>query len=219
MPLNPMADNAAGPLSPRRAAWTYGLFAASFALAGAAWLVGCQEVPAADRRPLTAPKPNSAMSAATAPEASSPAPGTGAEDAVDWSALTEDDWKARLTPAQYRVLREEGTERAGTSPLNAVKAAGTFVCAGCGAALFDVDAKFESGTGWPSFYRPVDGVDGDAVAERKDTKFFMTRTEVHCDRCGGHLGHVFDDGPAPTGLRYCINGVSLDFEPAETANE
>ena len=122
---------------------------------------------------------------------------------------TPEDWKRDLTPEQYYVLREHGTERAGTSALNAEKREGVFKCAGCGHALFDSGAKFESGTGWPSFFQPLDG----AVETSEDSSLFMTRTEVHCSRCGGHLGHVFPDGPRPTGLRYCMNGVALAFEP------
>jgi peptide-methionine (R)-S-oxide reductase len=125
---------------------------------------------------------------------------------------TDAEWRAQLTPEQFRVLREHGTERAGTSPLNNEKRKGVFHCAGCEQALFASDTKFESGTGWPSFFRPLPG----AVGTKTDRSFFMTRTEVHCSRCGGHLGHVFDDGPAPTGLRYCMNGVSLTFVPAKT---
>ena len=124
---------------------------------------------------------------------------------------TEAEWRAILRPDAYRVLREHGTERAGTSPLNNEKRAGTFTCAGCGTALFQADTKFESGTGWPSFFAPIDG----AVATTTDRSFFMTRTEVHCAHCGGHLGHVFPDGPPPTGQRYCMNGVSLGFMPAD----
>ena len=123
---------------------------------------------------------------------------------------TEAEWRAILRPDAYRVLREHGTERAGTSPLNNEKRAGTFTCAGCGTQLFQADTKFESGTGWPSFFAPMDG----AVATTTDRSFFMTRTEVHCANCGGHLGHVFPDGPQPTGQRYCMNGVSLGFAPA-----
>lgn len=123
---------------------------------------------------------------------------------------SDEEWRRSLTPEQYRVLREHGTERAGTSPLDAEKRAGAFVCAGCGQPLFASDAKFESGTGWPSFFRPLEG----AVATTEDRSFFLTRTEVHCARCGGHLGHVFEDGPAPTGQRYCMNGVAMRFEPA-----
>ncbi len=123
--------------------------------------------------------------------------------------LTDDEWRERLTPEQYRVLRQHGTERAGTSPLDKEKRAGTFVCAGCGQPLFASETKFNSGTGWPSFYQPLE----QAVGTTTDRSFFMTRTEVHCARCGGHLGHVFEDGPEPTGLRYCMNGVSLKFEP------
>jgi peptide-methionine (R)-S-oxide reductase len=121
----------------------------------------------------------------------------------------EEEWRRVLTPEQFHVLREHGTERAGTSPLNAEKRAGTFRCAGCGQLLFSSDTKFESGTGWPSFWEPVDK----AVATTVDQGYGMTRTEVHCARCGGHLGHVFPDGPRPTGLRYCMNGAALAFEP------
>lgn len=124
---------------------------------------------------------------------------------------TEAEWRAMLRPEAYRVLREHGTERAGTSPLNDEKRGGIFVCAGCGTELFRSDTKFESGTGWPSFFAPIEG----AIATTTDRSFFMTRTEVHCAQCGGHLGHVFPDGPRPTGQRYCMNGVSMDFKPAE----
>lgn len=123
-------------------------------------------------------------------------------------ALSEDEWRQRLSPAAFQVLRKHGTERAGTSPLNMEKRAGVFHCAGCDQALFASGTKFESGTGWPSFWEPMEG----AVGETEDRSFFMTRTEVHCSNCGGHLGHVFPDGPRPTGLRYCMNGVSLAFK-------
>jgi peptide-methionine (R)-S-oxide reductase len=122
---------------------------------------------------------------------------------------TDAQWREQLSPAAYRVLREHGTERAGTSPLDHEKRPGTFLCAGCALPVFASEAKFDSGTGWPSFFVPL----ADAVATREDRSLFMARTEVHCSRCGGHLGHVFDDGPAPTGQRYCMNGVSLAFEP------
>jgi peptide-methionine (R)-S-oxide reductase len=124
---------------------------------------------------------------------------------------SEQEWRRALSPAQYRVLREHGTERPGSSPLDKEHAAGVYRCAGCGQSLFAADAKFNSGTGWPSFSAPLDG----AVETETDRSLLMTRTEVHCSRCGGHLGHVFDDGPQPTGLRYCMNGVSLDFRPGE----
>ena len=123
------------------------------------------------------------------------------------------EWRAELTPEQHRVLREHGTERAGTSPLNDEHRAGRFRCAGCGQELFDASTKFDSGSGWPSFFKPLEG----SVGTSEDRSLFMRRTEVHCSRCGGHLGHVFPDGPAPTGLRYCMNGVSLKFEPAAGA--
>ena len=124
-------------------------------------------------------------------------------------AKTDEQWQRELTPDQYKVLRCHGTEPRGTSPLNKEKRAGTFRCAGCGEPLFASDTKFESGTGWPSFYAPM----GDAVETTVDQSHGMVRTEVHCRRCGGHLGHVFDDGPQPTGQRYCMNGLSLKFEP------
>nr|WP_084602821.1 peptide-methionine (R)-S-oxide reductase MsrB [Rubritepida flocculans] len=123
---------------------------------------------------------------------------------------SEAEWRAALDPLAFRVLREHATERAGTSPLNREKRPGLYRCAGCGAPLFDAAAKFDSGTGWPSFTAPVQG----RVGEREDNSLFMRRTEVHCADCGGHLGHVFPDGPPPTGLRYCINGAALAFEPA-----
>ena len=122
---------------------------------------------------------------------------------------SDEEWRQKLAPAQYQVLRRHGTERAGTSPLNAEKRAGTFVCAGCGQQLFASGTKFESGTGWPSFYQPLEN----AVETQNDSSFFMTRTEVHCSNCGGHLGHVFEDGPDPTGLRYCMNGAAMEFKP------
>lgn len=121
---------------------------------------------------------------------------------------TEDEWKSILTPEQYHVLRRQGTERAGSSPLNREKRSGTFHCAGCDLPLYASKTKFDSGTGWPSFWEALDG----AVGTTTDRSFFMTRTEVHCRRCGGHLGHIFDDGPPPTGKRHCINGVALTFK-------
>jgi peptide-methionine (R)-S-oxide reductase len=124
---------------------------------------------------------------------------------------TDAEWRTALTPEQFHVLREHGTERAGTSPLNAEKRAGTFICGGCGQRLFPSSTKFESGTGWPSFSAPLDG----AVDTSTDRSLFMARTEVHCATCGGHLGHVFPDGPHPTGQRYCLNGVALEFKPDE----
>ena len=121
---------------------------------------------------------------------------------------TDTDWQGTLSPSQYKVLRCHGTEMPGTSELNFEKRAGTFRCAGCGEPLFSSDTKFESGTGWPSFYEPMP----EAVGTTEDRSHFMARTEVHCARCGGHLGHVFPVGPGPTGLRYCINGAALGFE-------
>jgi len=123
---------------------------------------------------------------------------------------TEAEWREILTPEEFSALRQEATERPYTSPLNKVKAAGTYHCAGCGSPLYASETKFDSGTGWPSFYAALD----DAVATREDRSLMMLRTEVHCATCGGHLGHVFEDGPEPTGDRHCINGVSLKFEAA-----
>jgi len=122
---------------------------------------------------------------------------------------SEEEWRKQLSPAAYAVLRQHGTERAFTSPLNGEKRAGTFLCAGCDRALFAAKDKFESGTGWPSFTAPLPG----AVETETDETHGMVRTEVHCARCGGHLGHVFEDGPRPTGERFCMNGVALRFEP------
>jgi peptide-methionine (R)-S-oxide reductase len=125
--------------------------------------------------------------------------------------LSDAEWRKKLTPAQYDILRQEGTEPAGTSPLLNEHRAGIFSCAGCALPLFSSATKFESGTGWPSFYQPLDN----AVATREDRTLMMVRTEVHCRRCGGHLGHVFNDGPKPTGLRYCMNGLALTFAPSQ----
>ncbi|MDX2214532.1 MAG: peptide-methionine (R)-S-oxide reductase MsrB [Oculatellaceae cyanobacterium bins.114] len=125
---------------------------------------------------------------------------------------SETEWQKTLTPEQFYVLRKHGTERAGTSPLDKNYETGTYTCAGCGQALFTSGTKFNSGTGWPSFYAPIEG----AIAISVDRSLFMTRVEVHCSRCGGHLGHVFEDGPRPTGQRYCMNGVALEFTPSDS---
>ena len=136
--------------------------------------------------------------------------GSSIEPAVAYEVEKSDaEWRKLLTPAQYDVLRRHGTERAGSSPLDHEKRKGVFICAGCDLPLFSSDTKFDSGTGWPSFYRPL----ANAVGTSVDRLLLLSRTEVHCRRCGGHLGHVFEDGPRPTGLRYCMNGVALKFSP------
>ena len=137
---------------------------------------------------------------------------TGTTDMQFEITKTPEEWRKILTPEQFYVLREHGTERAGTSPLDKNYAPGTYDCAACDLPLYSSDAKFNSGTGWPSFFKPLDNAVGTSV----DKGFFTTRTEVHCRRCGGHLGHVFEDGPPPTGLRYCMNGVALKFVPKAT---
>jgi peptide-methionine (R)-S-oxide reductase len=134
---------------------------------------------------------------------------TAAAGSIDYSKLTQDDWRKRLTRDQFAVLRMQATEYAFTSPLDHETRPGTYYCAGCDLALFSSKTKFDSGTGWPSFWAPLPN----AVATTTDRSLFEVRTEVHCRRCAGHLGHVFDDGPKPTGLRYCMNGVALKFRP------
>ncbi|MCF6221783.1 MAG: peptide-methionine (R)-S-oxide reductase MsrB [Robiginitomaculum sp.] len=129
---------------------------------------------------------------------------------IDWKSITKSEWKTRLTEQEFYVMRKEGTERPGSSPLNNEKRAGTFNCAACGLPLFESVTKYESGTGWPSFWQPIKG----NIETKRDFKMLVPRTEYHCARCGAHQGHVFKDGPKPTGLRYCNNGVALDFVPS-----
>ena len=128
---------------------------------------------------------------------------------------SDEDWRRQLTAEQFHVLRKHGTERAGSSPLDKLYAPGTYLCAGCELPVFTAATKFDSGTGWPSFWAPIEG----NIGVSEDRSWLMTRTEVHCRRCGGHLGHIFPDGPPPTGLRYCINGVALKFVPASAGRE
>ena len=140
-----------------------------------------------------------------------PEPALAAAEGSFEVVKTEAEWRAILTDMQYRVLREEATERAFTSPLNDEKRAGLFHCAGCDLPLYSSEVKYDSGTGWPSFWESMP----DAIGTREDNSLFMTRTECHCARCGGHQGHIFDDGPQPTGKRHCINGVALTFRPSQ----
>jgi peptide-methionine (R)-S-oxide reductase len=155
------------------------------------------------------------MTALGAAAALTPRPGKAAAPApqeVFEVQKSDEEWRKILTPEQYKVLRKHETERPWTSPLNDEHRQGVFACAGCDLPLFSSKAKFDSGTGWPSFYEPLPN----AIGTSTDRSWFTTRTEVHCRRCGGHLGHVFDDGPPPTGLRYCMNGVAMKFVPASS---
>ncbi len=152
-----------------------------------------------------------ALVAAVAPASAPKAEKKGSNQVIEKVVKTEDEWKKVLTPEQFNVLRKEGTERAFTSPLNNIHEKGTFVCAACGLTLYSADQKFDSGTGWPSFWAPIDPTH---ITTKTDRSFFQVRTEVRCARCGGHLGHVFEDGPKPTGLRYCMNGAAMKFVPA-----
>lgn len=160
-----------------------------------------------DRRQLLIKAAGSALLINAAAQASAFAASTSGERFE--VTLSEAEWRKRLTPEQYAVLRDHSTERAGSSPLDHEKRRGVFVCAGCNLDLYRSEDKFDSGTGWPSFIRPIK----DAVRTSIDRSLFSVRIEVHCRRCGGHLGHVFDDGPAPTGKRYCMNGIAMKFRP------
>ncbi|VVE09900.1 Peptide methionine sulfoxide reductase MsrB [Pandoraea cepalis] len=162
---------------------------------------------------LSATAAAAAVAAGLVPRLMRPAHADDARRATDPEhfevAYSDAEWRKRLTPAQYEILRQAGTERPYSSPLNDEHRAGTFACAGCALPLFSSRTKFDSHTGWPSFWMPLDH----AVGTHTDSTFGMVRTEVHCRRCGGHLGHVFDDGPKPTGLRYCMNGLAMTFQP------
>ncbi|GGG97261.1 peptide-methionine (R)-S-oxide reductase [Glycocaulis albus] len=158
---------------------------------------------------LAACGPANSCSANTGSASTPPA----SDDGIDWANLTEAQWRERLTPPEFNVLRREGTERPGSSPLNQETREGIYACAGCGLPLFSSETKYESGTGWPSFWQPLDG----AVDTKPDYRIWTPRTEYHCARCGGHQGHVFEDGPPPTGQRWCNNGIALRFIPASEA--
>lgn len=142
-------------------------------------------------------------------------PGTAETPGTFKVTKTAEEWREELTPEQFRILRQHGTERAHTSPLDKNYDPGTYLCAGCDQPVYTSETKFDSGTGWPSFWQPIEG----AIGTSEDRQLFTVRTEVHCSRCGGHLGHVFEDGPQPTGLRYCMNGAAMKFVPADGSSE
>lgn len=158
---------------------------------------------------LAACGPSNPGSASTGSASTQPA----SDEGIDWANLTEAQWRERLSDAQFEVLRREGTERPGSSPLNQETREGIYACAGCALPLFSSETKYESGTGWPSFWQALDG----ALNTKTDYRIWTPRTEYHCARCGGHQGHVFDDGPPPTGQRWCNNGIALQFIPADGA--
>lgn len=169
------------------------------------WIVGCSGPPLEPATPAETDE-----DAVTEPAKTSSKESTATMDFDPSRKEDEAYWREKLTPEEYRILRQKGTERAFTGEYTDTETKGVYKCAGCGEALFESDAKFHSGCGWPSFFKPLAGA---RVTETRDTSHGMIRTEITCSKCGGHLGHVFEDGPAPTGLRYCINSVSLDLEP------
>ena len=194
-----------------------GLFVASAVIAGVAFKACVMEQPAVSVPPAATAAESTQQDPATLPAARSEALPDDAEantshDPIEKVAKTDAEWRAQLSDEEYRILREKGTERAFTGEYWDTKAKGVYCCRACGLELFESDTKFESGCGWPSFFAPLEGA---RLTETRDTSHGMIRTEITCSRCGSHMGHVFDDGPPPTGLRYCINSASVKLEPAE----